>query len=156
MHPKNDILLAFISYVRASYHWFHAAHHATSGVGFNGDHELYSSIYEDYLEVLDGIIEKAIGSCGFEGAAAPLPSLNLAIKFLANYQSPDTLTSLAIASTALQVEKDYLEVLNELFMTLEESGELPLGMNDFLAASANAHDTFVYKLTQRVKSEIQN
>lgn len=156
MHTKNDILLAFISFVRASYHWFHAAHHSTSGTGFNGDHELYSEIYEDYLEVLDGIIEKSIGVCGFEGAAAPLPSLNFAIKFLSSYPSPETLTSLAISSAALQVEKDYLAVVTELFTTLEESGDLPLGLNDFLAASANAHDVFVYKLTQRVKSEIQD
>jgi hypothetical protein len=156
MHTENDILLAFISFVRASYHWFHAAHHSTSGTGFTGDHELYAEIYKDYLEVLDGIIEKSIGACGFEDAAAPLPSLNLTIEILGSYQSPNTLTSLAIASTALQIEKDYLGVVDELFTSLESSGNLPLGLNDFLAASANAHDTFTYKLMQRVKSEIQN
>jgi hypothetical protein len=156
MHSKNDILLAFISYVRAAYHWFHAAHHSTNGTGFNGDHELYAEIYGDYLGVLDGIIEKSIGACGYEAAAAPIPSLDLAMKILAGYPSPETLTSLAIASTALQVERDYLQVVDELFKSMEEMGALPLGLNDFLAASANKHDTFVYKLVQRVKSEIQD
>jgi hypothetical protein len=78
------------------------------------------------------------------------------MKILAGYPSPETLTSLAIASTALQVERDYLQVVDELFKSMEEMGALPLGLNDFLAASANKHDTFVYKLVQRVKSEIQD
>ena len=156
MHTKNDVLLAFISYVRAAYHWFHAAHHSTSGTAFNGDHELYGEIYEDYLSVLDGIIEKAVGSCGYESAAAPIPSLRLAMKVLEGYPSPETLTSLAIASTALQVERDYLQVVDELFKTLESAGALPLGLNDFLAASANKHDVYVYKLVQRVKTEVQD
>jgi len=156
MNAKNDLLLAFISYVRAAYHWFHAAHHCTSGTGFIGDHDLYSEIYEDFLSILDGIIEKSIGMCGYEGAAAPLVSLELAIKILQEYPSPEGLTSLAIATTALQLDKDFLSVVDELFVTLEEAGELPLGLNDFLAATANKHETFIYKLTQRVKSEVQN
>lgn len=156
MHTKNDVLSAFISYVRAAYHWFHAAHHSTSGTAFNGDHDLYAEIYEDYLAVLDGIIEKSIGSCGFESAAAPLHSLKLVVKILEGYPSPETLTSLAIASTALQFERDYLSVVEELFKSLESTGSLPLGLNDFLAASANKHDVFVYKLVQRVKTEIQD
>ena len=66
------------------------------------------------------------------------------------------MTSLAIAGAALQLEQDYLQATDELFRTLEQMGSLPLGLNDFLAASANKHDTFVYKLTQRVKSEVQD
>jgi DNA-binding ferritin-like protein len=156
MHQNTNYYVAYIAFIRAAYHWFHAAHHVTSGTGFHGDHELYAEIYGDYVEILDGAIEKSIGTCGVEVAAAPLPSLAMAINFLQRYPSPETLTSLAIASTALQVEKDYLGVVDELFTALESAGALPLGLNDFLAASANKHDVFVYKLTQRVKTEVQD
>lgn len=156
MHQSTDYYVAYIAFLRAAYHWFHAAHHVTSGTGFHGDHELYAEIYEDYISQLDGAIEKSIGSCGVEIAAAPLPALHLAMKLLQQYPSPETLTSLAIASTALQVERDYQGVIEELFKTLESMGALPMGLNDFLQASANKHDVFVYKLTQRVKSEVQD
>lgn len=146
----------FISFVRAAYHWFHAAHHCTSGASFGDDHDLFGEIYGDFLTVLDGIIEKAIGSCGIESAAAPVQSLTIAISILGRWQSPETMNSLAIASTALQVEKDYLDAVEELFSQLESAGELPLGLNDFLAATANKHDTYAYKLTQRIKTELQN
>ncbi len=156
MHSHSDYIIAYIAFVRAAYSWFHAAHHVTSGAAFAGDHELYSEIYNDYLQVLDGIIEKSVGSCGIEIVAAPIPSLELSIAVLKGYPSPESMTSLAIAGAALQLEQDYLQATDELFRTLEQMGSLPLGLNDFLAASANKHDTFVYKLTQRVKSEVQD
>jgi len=156
MHSHSDYIVAYIAFVRAAYSWFHAAHHSTSGVAFAGDHELYSVIYNDYLQVLDGIIEKSIGSCGVETVAAPIPSLELSIAVLKGYPSPESMTSLAIASAALQLEQDYLQATDELFRTLEQMECLPLGLNDFLAATANKHDTFVYKLSQRVKTEVQD
>jgi len=156
MQTQNDYITIFIAFVRATYHWFHAAHHVTSGTAFGSDHELYGEIYEDFLDVLDGIIEKAIGQYGIENAAAPVQSMTSAISILGRWQSPDTLNSLAIATTALQIEKEYIGAVQELFSQLENSGKLPLGLNDFLAATSNKHDTFVYKLTQRVKTELQN
>ena len=45
-------------------------------------------------------------------------------------------------------------MLEILFKELESSGELSLGLNDFLAASANSHENHVYLLQQRVKTEI--
>jgi hypothetical protein len=156
MQNASNYTIAYISFIRAAYNWFHAAHHVTSGTGFSGDHALYAEIYEDYLEVLDGIIEKSVGTCGIENIAAPLPTLKLSLEILAGYPSPESLTSLAIASAALKIERDYLEVVEEFFTTLESLGQLPLGLNDFLAASANKHDTYVYKLTQRVKTEVQD
>ena len=56
----------------------------------------------------------------------------------------------------LKLEQMYIEFVQELFDTLEEKGELTLGFNDFLAADANKHESFVYKLQQRTKTELEN
>jgi hypothetical protein len=78
----------------------------------------------------------------------------LALQQMGTYPSPPTLSALAMASTALMIEKNYLQMLEILFKELESSGELSLGLNDFLAASANSHENHVYLLQQRVKTEI--
>ena len=156
MHDCSEYLTAYIGYLRGAYHWFHSAHHVTRGVGFPGDHDLYSDIYTSYLGLIDGTIEKAVGLTNVESCAAVLPTLSIACQVVERYPCPTGLTSLGIASTALQVEKDFLGVTEELFKTLETAGQLSLGLNDFLAATANSHETFVYKLQQRMKSEVQD
>jgi hypothetical protein len=55
-----------------------------------------------------------------------------------------------IAAAALQVERQTLALVDKIFRDLEGGKRLSLGMNDFLAALANAHETNVYKLVQRV------
>lgn len=156
MHDCSEYLTAYIGYLRGSYHWFHSAHHVTRGVGFAGDHELYAEIYTSYLKLVDQAIEKAIGMSGVEAFAAVLPTLSIACQVVERYPCPTGLTSLGIASAALQIEKEFLEVIEELFKNLESAGQLSLGFNDFLSATANHHETYVYKLQQRVKSEVQN
>jgi len=156
MNDCSDYLTAYIGYLRGAYHWFHSAHHVTRGVGFPGDHDLFSDIYTSYLGLIDGMIEKAVGLSNMESCAAVMPTLAIACQVVERYPCPTGLTSLGIASTALQVEKDFIGVTEELFKALEKADQLSLGLNDFLAAAANSHETFVYKLQQRVKSEVQN
>ena len=156
MQTTSDYLIAYIGYLRAAYHWFHSAHHVTRGVGFNGDHLLFANIYNDYILLIDGATEKAIGLTNDENVANPLKTLQIACDVLSQYPAPTLSTSLGIAATALQWEKDYIALVEELFAFLEESDCLSLGLNDFLAATANQHERFVYQLQQRVKSEVQN
>lgn len=156
MHDCSKYLTAYIGFLRGAYHWYHSAHHVTRGVGFPGDHNLYSDIYTSYLNLIDKMIEKAIGLSGVESYASVLSTLSIACKVIERYPCPTDQTSLGIASTALQVEKDFIAVTEELFKTLEAANQLSLGLNDFLAATANSHETFVYKLQQRVKSEVQD
>lgn len=156
MQTTSDYLVAYIGYLRAAYQWFHSAHHVTRGVGFYGDHIQYSEIYQDYLVLVDGATEKALGLTNDENVANPLATLQIACDALTQYPVPTSSTSLGIATTALQIEKDYIALVEELFAFLEESDCLSLGLNDFLAATANQHETFVYKLQQRIKSQVQD
>jgi len=155
----NDILktalVLYIAMIKAMHSWFHAAHHVTRGTGFSGDHALlYSEIYQAYEDNLDGAIEKAIGLLDDQGVADPNSILTGACDILRDYKSPVTCSSMEIAIHGLKAEKDFVALTEQIFKGLESTGNLSLGLNDFLAAAANQHETFVYKLQQRVKVEI--
>ena len=148
-------LVLYIAMIKAMHSWFHAAHHVTRGTGFAGDHALlYTEIYEAYEGALDTAIEKAIGLMDDQSVADPCSILAGACDILGDYKTPITCSSMEIAIHALKAEKDFLALTEQVFKGLESCGCLSLGLNDFLAATANQHETFVYKLQQRVKAEI--
>lgn len=150
-------LSQYLGMLRAMHLWYHGAHHATRGAGFSGDHvNLFGKLYQDAQEEIDGAIEKAVGLTEDEGISCPVHITTLALQVLKLYPSPPNLSAVSMASTGLQLEKDYLELVSEMFAELEEAGELSLGLNDFLMATANAHEDRTYLLRQRVKTDIED
>lgn len=147
----------YIGMLRGMQLWYHSAHHTTRGTGFAGDHPgLYGSFYDTTGKELDGAIEKAVGISNDEEMGCPKRVTSLAMQVIDRYPSPVKMTSLAIASTALQIENDYQKVVKTLFTELERAGCLSFGLNDFLMSSANSHEEHIYKLQQRVKTELED
>ena len=150
-----ETLIALIGLARANNLWFHAAHHASKGDAFSGDHELlYSEVYAAYNEAVDGLVEWAIGLTNDETMSSPVRITELAIVAIRTYPEPCCSTALGIAGAALDVEKQFVSAIEETFAMLEGKRQLSLGLNDMLAALANKHETFVYKLQQRVRSTV--
>ena len=148
-------LFAYVSYLRAMQLWFHGAHNLTKGTGFAGDHvNLYGMIYNNIHEELDGALEKAIGLTQSEKVACPIGVTSSALEVLNAFPSPSGSSALNIASVGLQLELSYLAMVEELYHTLKNSGDLTLGLDDFLMQSANQHEEYVYLLQQRVKSDL--
>ena len=157
MHTIDHALKLYIAVIRAGLLWFHGAHLASRGAGFSGDHTLlFTEIYEYYEDQLDSIIEKAIGLTEDECYSSPVKTTEMAIAILKSMPEPHQTTALATVTFGLQFEEMYLEFVEDLFGSLEDQGELSLGLNDFLAADANKHESFVYKLRQRSKSQLEN
>jgi len=52
---------------------------------------------------------------------------------------------------SLNAEKKLMLLLEHTFKSLEKQNNLSLGMNDFIAATANAHETYIYLLQQRTR-----
>jgi len=147
----------YIGMVKAMHLWYHGAHHVTRGASFMADHpslfgELYNALGDDY----DAAVEKAIGVTNDENMGCPVINATRALQVMKNYPSPVKLTSLAMASTALQLEQDLIELVGAVFSELESSGAMSLGVNDFLMAAANDHESHVYKLQQRIKTELED
>lgn len=151
-HIMSDSLGLYVGHLRATQLWFHAAHNLTKGTGFSGDHvNLYGEIYQQLQDDFDVAVEKAIGLTQNESLGCPVGVTSSALDVLVNVPSPSDSSALDIAVTALALIESHIALLEEIFNSLEAANELPLGLNDFLAASANRYDTYVYLLKQRLK-----
>lgn len=127
----------------------------TSGPSFSGDHvNLYGKIYTEVQDQVDGAIEKSIGLFG-EECGDPIEVTKKALEIMLEYPSPIEQSPAGIAAVGLQIERDYLEFSKALYTGLKKSGDLSLGLDDFIMANASAHETFVYLLQRRVKSEVE-
>ena len=152
----HHFYFSYIAYLRASYVWFHSAHHATRGVSFSGDHvNLYPKIYEFLSEQIDGVIEKGVAQVGMD-LACPKEQLAAATQIVCCYPSPAMVSPTAIAATGLCMIKDIIQFLEEQFKCLEDCGLLSLGLNDLMAAHANGLEDFVYLLKQRTAVEMED
>ena len=142
-------LQAMMAHFRAGNLWFHGAHFVTVGAGFHADHKFYRKVYEQYTGDFDGATEKAIAALGV-AVAAPATTSTRAAQIVTTMPAVAGMSGHQIAVAALQVEKQTLAFIEKVFRDLEGGKRLSLGLNDFLAATANAHETNVYKLLQRV------
>ena len=148
----DEQMMGLLACLRCAGVWFHAAHQLTKGVGFAGDHvNIYGEIYDALIEDYDGAAEKAIGLTGDEGVACPHAILAMALEKMEKYPTPSGAPASMIAGTALQIVNDLNSHVEEVFTNLEATGQLALGLNDFLAAAANDYTKYVYLLQQRVK-----
>ena len=150
-------LVGRVGFLRAMHLWFHAAHHVTRGVGFSGDHaSLYDTVYLGFQGEVDAAVEKTIGLAGDESAACPKSHMEIAMEILEDYPGPHQLDASDISRVGCDLVKDYLGTLDAIYEVLETEGHMSLGLDDQLSASANNAETFLYLLTQRSKTEIEN
>ena len=139
-----EVLADLLARLRAL-HWFHwTAHWQTEGGHFYGDHLLFERMYTGMVDEIDGLAEKIVAMHG-ESVVDPLPSMVRAARFVGAYEGN------SLIAKALWAEGDLQEALSETWAALEISGGRTLGLEDFLSAMANAHETNTYLLQQRLK-----
>lgn len=157
MEDIRPHLKEYIATTRAIHLWFHGAHNVTRGASFSGDHILlFDRIYATIQEDVDELIEKSIGITEDESMACPISITTRAAEILTSYPSPVSLSSLAIASSGKMLMKGYLDFLQHIHDSLSSSGQLTLGLDDYISSSANKYEDFLYMLQQREKSELQD
>ena len=150
-------LSQYIAMLRGMQLWYHAAHHVTRGASFFGDHaDAFGKLYNELSADFDKAVEKAIGLTNDEEMACPVHITKMACQVICKYPSPVSLTALAMASCALEMEKHHNQLVDAIFHELEEAGCLTLGLDDMLMATVNDHEGHIYMLQQRVKTELEN
>ena len=151
----ESYLVNYVGSLRALQLWFHSAHVLAKGSSFAGDHvNLYGEIYNEMTEQIDRAIEKAVGVTNNEVMGCPRVITYKSLEVLMDYPVPTNAAPLKIAVSALALVKSYLTFVEKMFEELEEADELSLGLNDFLAQSANTFEGYAYLLQQRVKTEM--
>lgn len=138
MHKLLEHLLAL-------YLLYYEAHWKSSGTGQYGDHTLYTRLYGGVLGELDTLAEKLLGLHGFR-ALDMLRMVRGACCLLAEWECCETLLN-----RALLAENSLQDALAAAYKSIERQGGLTLGLDDFLMATANAHETNLYLLQQRAR-----
>lgn len=124
--------------------WLHqTAHWQASGQRAYELHLLFERLYDATEGDVDVIAEKLVG---YYGAASveSLPTLQRTQNWLRswNAKGENPITK------ALNAEKEFQGLLKITYEALKEGKELSLGLDDFLMATANKHETHIYLLTQ--------
>lgn len=148
----KDLMGKYIGSIRGGQLWFHGAHNTAKGISFSADHPgILADIYAAFEKQYDEAVEKAIGNTSDDMMGCPMCNTKKAMEVMSNYESPASMDEEGIIDTGLQMLQDHHQLMTDVFDQLEEAGELPLGVNDMIAAHANDIETFIYLMQQRSK-----
>jgi|LauGreDrversion4_2_1035121.scaffolds.fasta_scaffold14189_3 DNA-binding ferritin-like protein len=142
----KDILLGLLTALIATRLSHHTTHWQVRGTNFYGDHTMFERLYESLDDEIDTLAEKIVAEHGPEGVDLAELSSDLG-SHLTNLsgESSDPVIRALTAESGLQA------MFKQVYHTLKNRDELSLGMDDFLMAMANAHETNVYLLRQRFR-----
>lgn len=142
-------LIQLLSILRAL-HWSHwTSHWKSKGETSYQDHLLFERLYTGVVDDVDGLAEKIVGEYGPE-SLTDLSVMAGSVRFLSGHEGEN------LVSRALQMETHLQVAIKTAYEELKDKGELSLGMDDFLMALANSHETTLYLLRQRLRTASRN
>lgn len=142
---KLEILQHVLALLRVIHlsHW--TSHWQVDGVQFYGDHTLLDRLYNSLPAEIDTLAEKIVAEFGAEGVDIE----DQLVRFI------DVAKPMRADATPIQRALVYEELLQKelkkAYDTLKSMDALSLGLDDFLMATANAHETNLYLMRQRVR-----
>ena len=136
-------LSRLVALLRAVQLLHHTAHWQTAGATSYGDHLLFERLYSGMTEEYDRLGEKTVYLAGV-GAVDAVAQAQLVAGFVAGFSGAD------LVHRAYSAEMTLQEEIEECRATLGESGELPIGLDNFLQGIADSHETACYLLKQRL------
>lgn len=143
---KLRVLQRLLGALRAV-HWSHwTSHWQVKGMPFYGDHIMFERMYTAVAQEIDTLAEKIVADFGPD-AVEPLAQIAETHNIL------DDLRASGPVARGLLAEELVQTALKGAYDALKKEGCMSLGMDDFLMATANAHDTHLYLLRQRARSK---
>lgn len=146
------LLLQLLSILRAI-HWAHwGAHWKVKGDPFYADHLLFQRLYEGMGEEIDGLAEKIVGIYGPQ-TVSDTDVMAESLRFLNQYgDGTEANMYTGLCARALAMEQHLQKAIKDAYDGLKESGEITLGLDDFLMSLASAHETALYLLGQKLRT----
>lgn len=138
----RSLLCEVLACLRAQYLSYQTSHWQVVGQSFYGDHLLFQRLYESVQDQIDQLAEKLVGYLGRESV-----DLSVQIADMAEFVSSWTLID-CHHKRGLQSESDLQLVLKQAYEGIKESGAMTLGLDDWIMATANAHEENEYLLQQ--------
>lgn len=137
-HLLSHILAA----LRAQSMMYQTLHWQAKGPAYYGNHLLFQRLYESVQGEVDQAAEKLVGYMGEESVFLPtqLSLIQIYCSKWCRVENP--------FERGLQAEKDLQSLLKFTYDKLKASDSLTLGLDDWLMATASAHETNLYLLQQ--------
>jgi len=143
---RGEAVKHFLSHIlaalRAQYLSYQTSHWQSKGPAYYGNHLLFQRLYESVQEEIDAVAEKLVGYTGIDSVNLPA-QIELIEAYCSRWCQIENLHE-----RGLQSEKDMQKLFKSTYDNLKAQGSLPLGLDDFLMATANAHETNAYLLQQ--------
>lgn len=147
-HPEvRAILQEFFGLLHALYwsHW--TAHWQVQGNPFYGDHLLFERLYQGVVEEIDTLAEKMVARFG-PAAVDPVDHFPVTQAWIDRWSTVES-----PYKRALLAESDFQGSAKKVYDSIKEVGAMSLGLDDFLMAIANDHETHMYLLQQRLRTD---
>ena len=138
----EHLLGEVLACLRAQSLSYQTSHWQVKGIGYYGNHLLFMRLYESVQDQIDQIAEKMVGYLGSE--AVWLPSQ---ISRMAEYTSSWGYIECHL-QRGLQSERDLQNLLRVAYDDIKDLGSMTLGLDDWIMATANAHEENEYLLQQ--------
>ena len=136
------LLCDVLGCLRAQYLSYQTSHWQVVGQSFYGNHLLFARLYESVQAQVDGLAEKLVGYLGRE-----VVGLDHQIKHIAGYTMRWSQID-CHHKRGLQSEADLQAALKRSYDGIKQVNAMTLGLDDWIMATANAHEENEYLLQQ--------
>jgi len=143
-------MIGLLGLLRAQDWIYRHAHWQVGSDGFYGDHLMFQRLYENTTLEIDGLAEKTAGYLGAQ-VLEPVLLLRVAMDWVSRWEQIE-----CPFRRALQAEEDFQKAAQTVYDSLKTSGVMPLGLDDFIQALANSHDSHTYLLQQKLEFKESN
>ena len=147
-HESLKLMTEMLKILLAQYLLYYELHWKSAGPSQYGDHQLFSRLYTAVQGELDALAEKIVGYHGGEGLEM-LPLVAGAHRYLSKWlHSTD-----GHIEQGLMAERELQNYFHECYDLLKAKDLLPMGLDDWIMATTNSHESHSYLLQQRAGSE---
>lgn len=147
-HSSEEVLCNLLAALRALQQLHQTAHWSVHGEPFYGDHLLYQRLYEEMDAEFDTLAEKIVAYFD-ETSVNFLDQLDKMRKFAAKWEAA---TDCYVERT-LVAERHLQDLIKDSYEVVSDYGEMSLGLDDYLMALANDHETNIYLIQQKVRCD---
>lgn len=136
------LLCDVLGCLRAQYLSYQTSHWMVKGGSFYGNHLLFQRLYKSVQEQVDQLAEKIVGYLGTEAV-----SLNYQMRHISDYTYRWSSID-CNHKRGLQSEADLQQALKRAYDGIKQAQAMSLGLDDWIMATANAHEENEYLLQQ--------
>ena len=136
------LLCDVLACLRAQYLSYQTSHWQVVGQSFYGNHLLFNRLYESVMLQIDSLAEKLIGYLGRE-----VVDLNHQMRHITGYTMAWSQID-CHHKRGIRSEQDLQAALQRAYDGIKQAQAMTLGLDDWIMATANAHEENEYLLQQ--------